>query len=120
LALTVPSAPRPQKTARTRSSGSMSKDSTGSEVCHIVDNAHGEVVAGFFAAHLVEDGANVGGAELLGRQPVAAGQDPRLRARTVIAVDFVQSRHHIHIKGVADRTGFLGPVQHRDCFGGRR
>jgi hypothetical protein len=71
LAPTVPSAPRPKKTARTTSSGSMSKSRRRQrEVRHVVDDADGEVPA--WAAglgELVEDRRTIAGVNSFDERP---------------------------------------------------
>ena len=79
---------------------------------HVVFNTHGEVVL-HFAVQVVEHGLDHGGSELLGAQAVTAAHH-----LDVAAAGFDQRRAHIQVQRLAQGSGFLGPVQHRDLLHG--
>jgi hypothetical protein len=91
------------------------------EVGDVVVDAHGEVASRPVRAQLVEDRADHRRRELLRRQAVAAPDDARpLGERSWLSVTrLVQGGDDVEVERLAERTGFLGPVEHRDRADGR-
>ena len=77
----------------------------------VVDDADREVVLGGGGLHVVVDGLDHGGVELLGAQPVAAAEDLRRLAA------LHEGRAHIHVKRVPKGSRLLGAIEHREGLG---
>ena len=82
------------------------------QVGHVVVDAHGEVVLGGQAQHVVEHGLGHAGGEVLGAQTVTAAHDGGSFAL------FHEGRAHVLVQGLAQGTGFLGAVEDGDGGGG--
>ena len=85
-------------------------------VGHVVDDPHGEVVLRGSAAELVEDGLDHRRIELLGREAVAASDDPRprdeLRASGVLRL--AQGSDDVQVQGLADGARLLRAIEDGD------
>ena len=79
----------------------------------IVLDTHGKMVLGSGTLHVVKYRLDHGGIKLLGAQSVTAADNPGSLAL------FHEGSTHIHIKGIADASGFLGPIKNRNrlCSG---
>ena len=82
------------------------------QVGHVVVDAHGEVVLGSQAQHVVEHGLGHAGGEVLGAQTVTAAHDGGSFAL------FHEGSAHVLVQGLAQGTGFLGAVEDGDGGGG--
>ena len=119
LAPTVPSAPRPKNTARTRSSASMSKSaSTGIEVC--VTSSTMPTVKWFFGPSRRTSSSKTAftmrGREFLRREAVAAADHERVdrERRQAGLARLAERADHVEVERLADRARLLGAVEHRD------
>ena len=82
-------------------------------VGHVVDDAHGEAVAGLFGGQIVEDREGLGGGEVFGGEAVASGI---YRGGTGFGGIGVA---HVEAQGIAG-PGLLGAVEHGDALHGGR
>ncbi len=80
------------------------------EVGDIVVDAHGEVVLGAQGQHVVVDGLDHAGREVLGAQAVAAADNLGRGADAL----FLEHGADVKVQGLAKGAGFLGAVKHSD------
>ena len=89
---------------------------------HVVDDADGEVTLGVRLGELVEDRLHHRRRELLRRQAVAAGDDPRRdrERRDALGLRFGQRRDDVEIERIAWRARLLRPIEHGEAADGLR
>ncbi len=80
----------------------------------VVGDAHGEVVLGRHAVHVVEHGLDHGGGELLGSQTVPAVDDGGHFSL------LHEGRTHVLVQRIAQGAGLLGAVENGDPGGSGR
>ncbi len=82
---------------------------------HVVHDAHGEMVDRLCGGHVVVDRLAHLRREVLGPQPVASAQDPRLRKRRGTRLHPLRHRGaHVQIERIAHRARLFRAVEHRD------
>ena len=90
----------------------------------VVVDAQGKMTLGGGLLHFLKQAVDHRGRELLGRQPIAAANDPRygLERRRAGGHCFLNGDTYILVKGLACGTRFLSPIQDADhfCAGGKR
>ena len=121
FAPTVPSEPRPKKTARTVPAWLHLQRRVIRQAGpgHVVVDADGEPAPGPACRQFREDAGHHAGGELLGGQAIPAADDHRHQLPVPTGVSLRQGGGHIQEQRLTGRARFLGPVQHGDPAGGR-